>query len=169
MIRCLFRYSTYAGTSSCLWSFNPLLLASEAAGRNFPFSSLFIQLRGFSFGFGPASMFRSPEGVCSPPRQDGVKGAAASGALSPSGWGEGAVRRRRGEPAAAEAGVTLQQPEARRAFSQRSCPRITGPWQWLAAQAPGSRGVESDLCSHTGFLVAAAAALASHARLWGSR
>ena len=26
MIRCLFRYSTYAGTSSCLWSFNPLLL-----------------------------------------------------------------------------------------------------------------------------------------------
>ena len=26
MIRCLFRYSTDAGTSSCLWSFNPLLL-----------------------------------------------------------------------------------------------------------------------------------------------
>ena len=26
MIRCLFRYSTGAGTSSCLWSFNPLLL-----------------------------------------------------------------------------------------------------------------------------------------------
>ena len=25
-IRCLFRYSTDAGTSSCLWSFNPLLL-----------------------------------------------------------------------------------------------------------------------------------------------
>ena len=35
----------------------------------------------------------------------------------------------------------------------------------------GSRegGVESDLCLHTGFLVAAAAALASHARLWGLR
>ena len=27
MIRCLFRYSTDAGTSSCLWSFNPLLLS----------------------------------------------------------------------------------------------------------------------------------------------
>ena len=26
MIRCLFRYSTDEGTSSCLWSFNPLLL-----------------------------------------------------------------------------------------------------------------------------------------------
>ena len=26
MIRCVFKYSTDAGTSSCLWSFNPLLL-----------------------------------------------------------------------------------------------------------------------------------------------
>ena len=75
----------------------------------------------------------------------------------------------RGVPAAAEAGVTLQQPEARRAFSRGSCPRITGAWLWQAAPAPGRGGVESDLCSHTGFLVAAAAALASHARLWGPR
>ena len=73
----------------------------------------------------------------------------------------------RGEPAAAEAGVTLHQPEARSAFSRGSCPRITGPWQWQAAQAPGRGGVNSDLCLHTGFLVAAAAALASCARLWG--
>ena len=69
----------------------------------------------------------------------------------------------RGKPAAAEAGVTLQQPEA---LSQGSCPWITGPWQWWAAQAPGRGGVDSDLCLHTGFLVAAAAALVSHARLW---
>ena len=74
-----------------------------------------------------------------------------------------------GEPAAAEAGVTLQQPEVCRAFSQGSFPWITGPWQWRAAQTPGRGSVESDLCSHTGFLVAAAAALASHARLWGPR
>ena len=74
-----------------------------------------------------------------------------------------------GEPAAAEAGVTLHQPEARRAFSRGSCPWITGPWQWRAAQAPGRGSVDSDLCSHTGFLVAAAAALASPARLWGPR
>ena len=75
----------------------------------------------------------------------------------------------RGEPAAAEASRTLHQPEAHCVFSRGSCPWITGPWQWRAAQAPGMGGVDSDLCSHTGFLVAAAAALASHARLWGPR
>ena len=74
----------------------------------------------------------------------------------------------RGEPAA-EGGVMLQQPEARHVFSRGSHPWITGPWQWRAAQAPGRGGVESDLCLHTGFLVAAAAALASPARLWGPR
>ena len=74
-----------------------------------------------------------------------------------------------GEPVAAEAGVTLQQAEARHAFSQGSCPWITGAWQWRAAQSPGRGGVDSDLCSHTGFLVVAAAALASHAHLWGPR
>ena len=75
----------------------------------------------------------------------------------------------RGEPAVAEASVTLHQPDARRAFSWGSCPWITGLWQWRAAQAPGRGGVESDLCLLTGFLVAAAAALVSHARLWGLR
>ena len=74
-----------------------------------------------------------------------------------------------GKPAAAEASMMLQQPVACRVFSQGSCPWITGPWQWRAAQAPGRGGVESDLCLHTGFLVAAAAALAFHDRLWGPR
>ena len=76
-----------------------------------------------------------------------------------------------GEPAAAEASVTLQQPEARHVFSRGSCPWITGPWQWQAAQAPGGHGghVDSDLCLHTGFSVAAAAALAFHSRLWCPR
>ena len=73
----------------------------------------------------------------------------------------------RGEPAAAEASMMLQQPEACHAFSWGSCPWITGPWQWRAAQAPRRGHMDSDLCSHTGFLVAAAAALASHDRLWG--
>ena len=75
----------------------------------------------------------------------------------------------RGEPAAAEASVMLQQPEACRAFSWGCCLWITGPWQWRAAPASGRGGVESDLCLHTGFLMATAAALASHARLWGLR
>ena len=32
--------------------------ASEAAGIDFPFFSLFAQLLGFSFGFGPTSVCR---------------------------------------------------------------------------------------------------------------
>ena len=85
-------------------------------------------------------------------------------------WLTQAVRREGygmwGKLVVAEASVTLQQPEARSVLSRGSCPWITGPWQWWAAQAPGRGGVESDLCLHTGFLVAAAAALESHARLW---
>ena len=34
-----------------------------------------------------------------------------------------------GEPAAAEASMTLQEPEVLRVSSQGSCPWITGPWQ----------------------------------------
>ena len=71
----------------------------------------------------------------------------------------------RGQPSVAEDSVTLQQPEACCLFSRGSCPWITGPWQWWAAQAPGRGGVDSDLCLHTGFLVVAATALAFHARL----
>ena len=69
-------------------------------------------------------------------------------------------------PMAAEAGMTLQQPEVCCVFSRGSCPWIMGPWQWRAAQAPRRGLVDSDLCLHTGFLVAAAAALAFHACLW---
>ena len=71
-----------------------------------------------------------------------------------------------GEPVVAEDSMTLQQREARHVFSWESCPWIMGPWQWRAAQALERGGVDSDLCLHTGFLVAAAAALAFHARLW---
>ena len=70
-----------------------------------------------------------------------------------------------GKPAVAEAGMTLQQPEAHHVFFRGSCPWITGSWQWQAAQAPGRGGVDSALCLHTGFLVATVAALASHAHL----
>ena len=33
--------------------------------------------------------------------------------------------------------VTLQQPEARRAFSRGSCPRIMGAWPWQLHRLPG--------------------------------
>ena len=72
----------------------------------------------------------------------------------------------RGEPAAAEADMAWHQPEVHHAFSLGSCPWITGPWQWRAARDPRRGGVDSDLCSHTGYFVAAAADLVSHARLW---
>ena len=85
IIRCLFRYSTDAGYIKLIVEIKST--APEAAGRDFPSSSLFAQLLGFTFGFFPASACRSPEGISSPPRQDGVKVAADSGALAQSGWG----------------------------------------------------------------------------------
>ena len=120
MICCLFRSSTDARYIKLIVEIQSA--SPEAAGRDFPFSSLFAQLPGFSFGFGPTSACRSPEGVCSSLTQDGVKGAADLAALAPSGRGEGGVRRRRGEPAAAAAGVTLQQPEACRAIPGKVVP-----------------------------------------------
>ena len=72
-----------------------------------------------------------------------------------------------GEPAMAEADMTLHQREVCLVFSWGSCPWITGPWQWWTAQAPKSGGVDSDLCLHTGFLLAVATALPFHARLCG--
>ena len=90
MICCLFRYSTDAGYIKLIVEISSA--APEVAGRYFHFSSLFAQLLVFSFGFGPASACRSPEGVCFSLTQDGVKGAAVLGALAHSGWGEGGVR-----------------------------------------------------------------------------
>ena len=152
------------GTSSCLWSFNPLLLRLLGETSLSPLCS--HSSRGSALDLDPplhvghlrASVLRSD--------RTGLKEQLIWGLwLTQAGGREGCGCG--GEPAAAEAGVTLQQPEACRAFSQGSCPWITGPWPWQAAQAPWRGGVESDLCLHTGFLVAAAAALASHAHLWG--
>ncbi|KAJ8780373.1 hypothetical protein J1605_011637 [Eschrichtius robustus] len=70
-------------------------------------------------------------------QQDGVKGAAASGALAHLGRGEGGVRRRRGEPAASEAGVTLQQPEA--FWRQQQQPQRLTPVSGALADRCGSR------------------------------
>ena len=70
-----------------------------------------------------------------------------------------------GKAAVAEACVTLQQPEVHRVFSWGSFAWITGPWQWRVAMAPRGGSVNSDLCLHTGCLVAVAADLAFHACL----
>ena len=97
---------------------------------------MFVQLPGFSFGFGPASSCRSLEGICSSLTKDQVKEAAALGALAHSGGGEGRVRMR-GEPAVAEASVTLQQPEARHAFSREVVPGSREPGLGGLHRLPG--------------------------------
>ena len=71
-----------------------------------------------------------------------------------------------GEPVAAEASVTLQQPEAPCVLPGKLC-LDHGTLAVVGCTASGGCGVDSDLCLHTGFLVAVAAALAFHARLWG--
>ena len=100
MVRCLFSYSSDAGYIKLIVEIESA--GPEAAGRDFPFSSLFAQLLGFSFGFGLASPCKSLEGACSSLREDRVKGAADSGAVAHSGQGEGGVWML-GEPAASEA------------------------------------------------------------------
>ena len=127
--------------------------------------SLFAQLLGFRFGVGPASACRSPSGICCLPRQEEfkkrlIRGLWLTQVRGSDGYGM------RGKPAEAEAGMTLQQPEVCHVFSRGCCPWITGPWEWRAAQTPGWGGVDSDLYLHTGLLVAAAATLVFHARLW---
>ena len=154
------------GTSSCLWSFNPLLL--RLLGEISLSLLCSHSSRGSALDLDPPLHVGRLRVSVPRPDRTGLKEQLLRGLWLTQAGGEGGVRMR-GEPAAAEAGMTLQQPEVRRAFSRGSCPWITGPWRRRAAQASGRGGVESDLCSHTGFLVAAAAALASHARLWGPR
>ena len=166
MIRFLFRYSTDAGTSGCLWSFNPLLLRLLGEISLSLLCSHSSRVSGLDLD-PPLCVGRLRASVRSSHRT-GLKEQLLRGLWLTQARGRAGYAMR-GGPAAAEASVTLQQPEARCAFSRGSCPWITGPWQWQAAQAAGRGGVESDLCSHTGFLVAAAAALAFHARLWGPR
>ena len=96
MIHCLFRLSTDAGYIKLIVEI--LSTAPEAAGRNFPFSSLIAHLLGFSFGFGPSSGCRSPEGILSSLREDRLKEQLICGlwltqATGREGYGYGACLR----------------------------------------------------------------------------
>ena len=142
-----------------------LICCSWCSTEIFPFLFFVCTAPGFSFGIGPASALGYPLVSVLHPDRRGLKEQLISGLWLTQAWGWDGYGMR-GEPVAAEAGMTLQQPEACRVFSQGSCPWITGPWQWQAAQAPGRGGMDSDLCLHTGFLVAAPAALVFHACLW---
>ena len=150
----------------CLWSFNLLLL--RLLGEISLSLLCSYSSRGSAFDLDPPLHVGRLRASIPRPDRTGLKEQLTRGLwLTQAGGREG--YRIRGEPVVAEVNMTLHQSDARHSFSRGSCPWITGPWQWRAAQAPGRGGVDSDLCSHTGFLVAAAAALASHARLCGLR
>ena len=167
MIPCLFKYSRDAGYIKLVVRFNPLLprlLGEISLSLLCSHSS-----RGSALDLDPplrvgrlrASVLRS--------HRTGLKEQLLRGLWLTQAGGGGSGTEEAGRACGVRGVVTLQQPEARRAFSRGCCSRITGPWPCRAAPATGRRGVESDLCSHTGFLVAATAALASPARLWGPR
>ena len=115
MIHCLFRYSTDAVYIKLIVEISST--APEAAGRDFPFSSLFAQFLGFSFGFGSTSVCRSLEGVFSLSDRMELKEQLIQGL-----WLTQAAGKERygmwSEPVASEANMTLQQREACRVFSQ---------------------------------------------------
>ena len=149
------------GTSSWLWRFNLLLLRLQGE-----ISLSFCSHRSWcsaSYLALPLHVSRPLASVLHPDRRELKQQLIRGLCLTQAGGREGYGMW--GEPGLAEANVKLQQPEACHVFS-RSCPWIMGPWQWQAAQDPGRGGVDSDLCLHTGFFVAAEAALAFHARLW---
>ena len=152
------------GTSSWLWRFNPLLL------RMLGEISLSLLCSHSSWGSAldlalPLHLGRLRTSVLHPDRR-GLKERLIQGLWLPQAGGREGYRIR-GRPVVAEASMTLQQPEVHCVFSsQGGCPWITGPWQWRATQALRRGGVDSDLCLHTGFLVAAVAALVPHAHLW---
>ena len=130
-----------------MWRFNPLLL--RLLGEISLSLLCSLSSRGSALDLAPplrvcrlrASVLRSDRMGLKKQLIRGLWLNQARGRVGYSMWGK---------PAAAEAIVTLQQPEARRAFSRGSCPWIMGPWQWRAAQAPGRGGVHSDLCCTQG-------------------
>ena len=119
LIRCLFRYSTNAGTSSCLWSFNPLFLRllgeislSLLCSHNSRVSALDLD-PPLPVGHLRASVLRSDRmGL----KEQLIRGLWLTQAQGREGYRCGASLRW------AAAGVTLQQPEVHRALSQGSCP-----------------------------------------------
>ena len=112
-------------------------------------------------------MCRSPSGLCSLPDRTGLNQRLIRGLwLTQARGREGTVViiGMSGEPAAAEANMMFQQPEAHCVLLGK----LSLDHRTLAGVGcTGSQGgVDSDLLLRIGFLMAAAAALESHACLW---
>ena len=136
MIRCLFRYSTDACTSSCLWRFYPLLL--RLLGEISLSLLCSHSSQGSALDLDPPLHVRHLRASVLRSHWMGLKEQLLRGLwLTQAGGGRGTEEA--GRACAAEAGVTLQQPEARRVFSRGSCPWITGPWQWRLHRLPGGK------------------------------
>ena len=141
-----------------------LICCSWGCWERFTFLFFVCTAPGVQLWTGPASACRSPEGICSLLRQDGVKGAADSGALAHLGRGEGGVRN------AGQACGSRDQSDIATAWGAPCVlpGKLSLDHGTLAvAGCTGSQWcVDSDLHLHTGFFMAAAAELEFHARLW---
>ena len=132
------------GLPSRLWGFNqhPLRLHREISlpllWSHHPWSSAFVlappKPKHVVLVCGP------PSGVCSPPRQEGAKAAAALGTLTHSGWGEGGIAVTTGF---CRECLQWQRPAGsynslrHAVHSPREVgPRLQDSWQWRAAEAP---------------------------------
>ena len=125
------------GLSSRLWGLNLLLLRLQGE------ISLSLLCLHSSWGsvlvLAPPLCVGHPQASFTHPDRRGLKQQLIRLSCSlrlGGGRGTVVIIGMRGEPEVAEAGMTLQQPEVCRVFSQGSCPWITGPWQWCHAQAP---------------------------------
>ena len=142
MIRCLFRYSTDACTSSWLWRFNPLLLRllgetslSLLCSHSSWASALDLALP-LRVGRLRASVLHS--------HRTGLKEQLLRGLWLTQAAGEGGVQRRQGEPAGrglqAEAGRACRQRPAWRCSSLRHA--VCSPGEVVpGSQEPGSGGL----------------------------
>ena len=117
-----------------LWSFNPMLL--RLLGEISLSLLCSHSSRGSALDLAPplrvgrlrASVLRSDRTGLKEPLLRGLW-------LTLAGGGSGTEEA--GRACGVRGGVTLQQPEERRAFSQGSCPRFTGDWQWRLHWLPG--------------------------------
>ena len=150
------------GTSSCLWRFNPLLLKLH---REISLSLLCLHSsRGSALDLDPPLCVGHPLASLLHPDRKGLKDQLIWGLWLTLAWGRAGYAMR-GESAVAKASVTLQQPR-HAVFLPRKFSLDHGTLAVEGCTGCGRGDVDSDLCLHTGFLVAAAATLAFHACLW---
>ena len=178
MIRCLFRYSTDAGTSSCLWSFNPRLL--RLLGEISLSLLCSHSSRGSALNSAPPLRVGRLRASVLSLRQDGVKGAADSGALAHSGrgregYGGGGAslrRQRRRDVAAARGTLCVLPGKLSPDHGTLAVAGCTGSWEGRCGEWPvlahrllgGGSSSLSISCPSLGSALIAAA----RARLWSS-